>query len=130
MSRCSNTSFVSTKRFRCGIRCTDDTFFSDKIYIIPRDSVELAEDFENCILNADIDGGFLIIDKDTEKPFWKTTFNILRKMLGVSQEKMTKVMNIPRRTVQDWELGNSEPPIYVQSLVAEKMRRLILKDFC
>lgn len=119
---------MDIKQFRCGIRCTDGTFYTDKTYIIPRDSVELAEDFEKCILNADVDGGFLIIDKDDGTSFWQATFNILRKMLGVTQNDMVNLMRIPRRTVQDWEAGQREPPPYVQDLVAEKMRKYIIKN--
>lgn len=114
---------------RVGIRCTEDAYFSDLTYEIPEDAEKLAKDLETYIFNKSLKGGFVIVDKDTNLIYWKTTFNILRQMLGARQTDITELMHIPRRTVQDWEAGEYEPPEYVQLLVAEKMRSLILKPF-
>lgn len=49
----------------------------------------------------------------------------LRNMTGLSQEKFGKKYNIPRRTVQDWELENRTPPDYLVSL----LERAVREDF-
>ncbi len=116
--------------FRCGIRCTEDVFFTDKTYSIPRDIVEMTSDYRKHILNLGAnEGGFLIIDKDTGMCFWQTTFSMLRRILGVSQRNLVAVMNIPRRTIEDWEAGRKEPPEYVQNLIAAEMCKLIRKKY-
>ncbi len=48
-------------------------------------------------------------------------FKAARKAAGLTQEGMFTTMDIPRRTVQDWERGLKIPPEYVQRLVLEKL---------
>lgn len=51
-------------------------------------------------------------------------FKAARKAAGLTQEEMLAAMDIPRRTVQDWEKGIMTPPPYVQRLVLEKLEGL------
>lgn len=51
-------------------------------------------------------------------------FKAARKDAGLTQEEMLAAMDIPRRTVQDWEKGIMTPPPYVQRLVLEKLETL------
>lgn len=48
----------------------------------------------------------------------------LRKKAGLSQQAVTDVTLIPRRTVQDWERGKMEPPEWCQRLVLAELERL------
>lgn len=38
---------------------------------------------------------------------------------------MSDELEIPKRTIQDWETGKRTPPIYVEKLVIEKLERII-----
>lgn len=49
----------------------------------------------------------------------------IRGITGLSQEKFGQLYNIPRRTIQDWELENRTPPAYVLSL----LERVVKIDF-
>lgn len=51
-------------------------------------------------------------------------FKAARKAAGLTQQGMEDQMQIPRRTVQDWEKGIMTPPPYVQALVREKLESL------
>lgn len=46
-----------------------------------------------------------------------------RKAAGMTQQGMEDTMQIPRRTVQDWEKGKMVPPPYVQRLVLKELER-------
>lgn len=47
-----------------------------------------------------------------------------RLALSWSQQKMSDELEIPKRTIQDWETGKRTPPIYVEKLVIEKLERI------
>lgn len=51
-------------------------------------------------------------------------FKAARKAAGLTQEEMLAAMDIPRRTVQDWERGIKAPPTYAQRLVLEKLESM------
>ena len=48
----------------------------------------------------------------------------LRKLTGLSANKFGMRYGIPLRTVQNWELGKTEPPPYVVKLLT----RCVLED--
>ena len=48
----------------------------------------------------------------------------LRKSTGLSQVKFGNFYNIPLRTIQGWEEGQRECPVYV----AELLERVVLED--
>lgn len=50
-----------------------------------------------------------------------------RKNAGITQKQMSELLNIPQRTIEDWETGKRTPPVYVKTLVIEKLK-LIEKD--
>lgn len=41
----------------------------------------------------------------------------LRKIQGLTQKAFAEKYNIPKRTIENWENGKSEPPIYVLELL-------------
>ena len=52
-------------------------------------------------------------------------FKAARKAAGMkTQQAVTEQMDIPRRTVEDWESGRMSPPSYVQKLVQEKLESM------
>ncbi|MDD3137527.1 MAG: helix-turn-helix transcriptional regulator [Lachnospiraceae bacterium] len=46
----------------------------------------------------------------------------LRVKAKLSQAALSKLTEIPKRTIEDWETGKFEPPVYVQKLLIEKLR--------
>lgn len=47
----------------------------------------------------------------------------LRSMTGLSQKAFGEWLNIPARTIEDWETGRRKPPEYVVELIEYKVRR-------
>lgn len=47
-----------------------------------------------------------------------------RKATDMTQQSMADRMLIPKRTIQDWELGNRTPPPYVQRFVLNELETL------
>ena len=45
----------------------------------------------------------------------------IRKFMKFTQQDITDLFGIPRRTFQDWELGNRKCPEWCKNLVIEKM---------
>ena len=45
----------------------------------------------------------------------------IRKFMKFTQQDMTDLFGIPKRTFQDWELGNRKCPDWCKNLVIEKM---------
>lgn len=39
----------------------------------------------------------------------------------ISQAEMSRLLEIPLRTIENWESGNRKPPKYVEKLVVEKL---------
>lgn len=49
------------------------------------------------------------------------TFKELREKSGMNQTAFAKYFNIPRRTVQNWELGERKCPEYLLELMYYKL---------
>lgn len=49
------------------------------------------------------------------------TIKEIRLSTGLSQAKFCEVLNIPTRTVQDWEQGKRQCPEYVAELIAYRV---------
>lgn len=45
------------------------------------------------------------------------TIKAIRSKTGLSQVKFSRVLHIPRRTLEDWEAGVRLPPAYVVELL-------------
>ncbi len=46
-----------------------------------------------------------------------TTIKELRTAIGLSQAKFAKLLDIPTRTIEDWEGKRHKPPDYVVKLI-------------
>ena len=49
------------------------------------------------------------------------TIKEIRTSTGLSQAKFGKMLNIPKSTLQDWEQGNRQCPVYVVELIAYRV---------
>ncbi len=47
-----------------------------------------------------------------------------RKKLNFTQQKVSDIIGVPIRTLQDWEGERRKPPQYVESLIIEKLERI------
>lgn len=52
-----------------------------------------------------------------------TTIKELRKLTGMTRPQFCEYLNIPYRTMQDWELGNRTCPDYLITLIEYKLTR-------
>ena len=49
------------------------------------------------------------------------TIKDARKAAGLTQQGMSDLIGIPRRTIQDWEYGKHAPPDWAERLIIEKL---------
>jgi len=47
-----------------------------------------------------------------------------RAAAGISQQGMADRMLIPKRTIENWEMGDRKPPPYVQRFVLNELEEL------
>ena len=47
-----------------------------------------------------------------------------RSAAGITQDGMDERMQIPKRTIQDWEGGKRTPPSYVQRFVLNELKAI------
>lgn len=47
-----------------------------------------------------------------------------RKSAGITQEEMSKLFGIPKRTIGNWETGERKPAKYVEDLIVEKIENM------
>jgi DNA-binding transcriptional regulator YiaG len=50
-----------------------------------------------------------------------TTIKDARKKAGLTQQAMSDIMDIPIRTIKDWDRGAHAPAPWVEKLVIEKL---------
>lgn len=50
-----------------------------------------------------------------------------KKAAGMTQLKMSEQMEIPKRTIEDWERGINVPPEYVQRFVLKELAEIAQK---
>ena len=55
---------------------------------------------------------------------WQEQFKNARLATGLSQTKLATLLQIPRRSIENWEYGVNEPPVWVQSLLLEKLETI------
>ena len=49
------------------------------------------------------------------------TIKELRTKTGMTQKQFSEYLNIPNRTIEDWESERRKPPIYVIELIEDKI---------
>ncbi len=53
-----------------------------------------------------------------------TTIKEARQLAGLTQQGVTDLLKIPKRTLQDWESGKRTPPGWAEALVVEKLEQI------
>lgn len=56
------------------------------------------------------------------------TIKEARKKAGLTQAKMSDLLEIPKRTIGDWETGTRTPPTYVEKLVIRELERIATEN--
>lgn len=46
----------------------------------------------------------------------------MRKAVKMTQKAFGEYLNIPRRTIEDWEAERRHPPVYVEELIEYKLK--------
>ena len=64
---------------------------------------------------------FLKRNKENSLFEGEMTIKAARKQVGLSQQELSDWLEIPKRTIEDWESGKRIPPRYVEKLVIEKI---------
>lgn len=52
------------------------------------------------------------------------TIKEARLKAGLTQARMSELLEIPKRTIGDWETGTRKPPIYVEKLIIRELERI------
>nr|WP_295229915.1 helix-turn-helix transcriptional regulator [Ruminococcus sp.] len=52
------------------------------------------------------------------------TIKNARLSAGLTQAQMSELLEIPKRTIGDWETGTRKPPIYVEKLIIRELERI------
>ena len=52
----------------------------------------------------------------------------IRSMAGISRAEFSRKYSIPYRTVQDWENGKGNAPVYVKDLLERAVREDFLEE--
>ena len=47
-----------------------------------------------------------------------------RQAAGLTQKRLSELLLIPLRTIENWESGKREPPLWAENLIVEKLQRL------
>ena len=51
------------------------------------------------------------------------TIKEMRTASGMSQKKFSEYFDIPKRTIENWEMGVNVPPAYVPALIEYKLEK-------
>lgn len=52
------------------------------------------------------------------------TIREARIAAGLTQAEMSRIFEIPVRTIENWESGSRKPPVYVEKLVIAELNRI------
>lgn len=56
------------------------------------------------------------------------TIKEARLNAGLTQARMSELLEIPKRTIGDWETGARTPPTYVEKLVIRELERIATEN--
>ena len=54
----------------------------------------------------------------------KNNIRKARLSAGLTQAEMSRIFEIPSRTIEHWEAGTRKPPAYVEKLIIEKLNSM------
>lgn len=52
------------------------------------------------------------------------TIKEARLAAGLTQQAMSDLLGIPKRTIEEWEAGRRVPPPYVEKLIIDKLNQI------
>lgn len=52
------------------------------------------------------------------------TIKEAREQAGLSRAEMSRIFDIPIRTLEEWDAGRRTPPPYVEKLIVEKLQTI------
>lgn len=52
------------------------------------------------------------------------TIKEARIKAGLTQQAMSDIMKIPKKTIESWDSGTRKPPEYVERLVIQELERI------
>ncbi len=61
------------------------------------------------------------VDAGRKKRMYASAAAYIRNQTGMNKKEFAEYLGIPYRTLQDWELGNTQAPEYVLRLIAYKV---------
>ena len=61
------------------------------------------------------------VDAGRKKRMHASAAAYIRNQTGMNKKEFAEYLGIPYRTLQDWELGNTQAPEYVLRLIAYKV---------
>ena len=47
-----------------------------------------------------------------------------RMAVGLTQKRMSELLLIPLRTIENWESGKRNPPLWAENLIVEKLQTM------
>ena len=47
-----------------------------------------------------------------------------RQVAGLTQKRMSELLLIPLRTIENWESGKRNPPLWAENLIVEKLKMM------
>lgn len=56
------------------------------------------------------------------------TIKDARLNAGLTQQRMSEVFEIPKRTIENWEAGKRNPPAYVEKLIIRELERIAAEN--
>jgi len=62
------------------------------------------------------------VDTKEKKEMFASAIACIRGQTGMNRKEFAQYLGIPYRTLQDWELGNTQAPEYVIRLIAYKIQ--------
>ncbi len=65
----------------------------------------------------------------TNKGVFTMKIKDARLNAGLTQHAMSDLLEIPLRTIENWEGGKSKPPVYVEKLIIEKLDNIAKERF-
>lgn len=54
----------------------------------------------------------------------ESSLKVLRKIKNLTQQELSDILNIPLRTIENWENGNRKPPKYINELIRDKLLKM------
>lgn len=54
----------------------------------------------------------------------ESSLKVLRKIKNLTQQELSDILNIPLRTIENWENGNRKPPEYINELIRDKLLKM------